>query len=268
MATKRTSDTADSKTTVGLLGVNNSLAYRVHEIEKHHHNSEQVYGNTANDMTADIPVKFTVIGGDLVWGTELMLTDGTVIESGSSTMKFDLNTFYLTSLSAANKISVVEFLVSEINTPVACTFDFTGHGSGEDVVISAGHGLENGDKIVLKAGGGALPAELNDYTTYYVVDKNDDDFNVSLTSGGADVAFTDDGGAAFWYPINSSVQSAVQTSSTKFFVNASAVNADAVPIAMIQPRHFCNERVFIRAKSESGSTISIGFLLGLHTYVG
>jgi len=260
------SDAIDTVAVSGLSGTANSLAYKVHEIEKHFHNSELVYGNTANDMAADIPIKFTVIGGDNTYGTELMLTDGTVIESGSATMKFDLNRFYMVSTSAANEISVVQILTSPINTPVACTFDEAGHGSGDDVVISAGHGLSNGDKIVFKAGGGALTTGINDYTTYYVVDKNTDDFNVSLTSGGADVTFTGDGGACFWYPVESSVQTAVQTMATSFFISAAAVNNDAMPVPIMMPRVTCNQRIFIRAKSESGQTVSIGFLLGLHVY--
>jgi len=259
------SDAIDGYTTLGLLGTRNSLAYRVHEIEKHLHNSELVYGNSGNDMLLNEPVKFTVVGGDNAWGTELMLCDGTIIESGSSTKKFDLNRFYLVYTSAANKISAVEILMADINTPVACTFDFEG-GDIDDEVISASHGLADGDKIVLKAGAGALPAELNDYTVYYVVNKAAGYFNVALTSGGAKIDFTDDGGACFWYPVESAVQSAVQTSSTSFFISAASVNNDASPLPLLQPRHTCNERIFIRAKSESGQTVSIGFLLGLHVY--
>ncbi len=234
--------------------------------QAHHHNHEQAFGNSSNDMAENIPIKFTVVGGDNAWGTELMLTDGTVIESGSSVKKFDLDTLYIVSVSAANKISIVELLTSPINTAVACTFDFTAHGDGEDVIISAAHGLSNGDKVVLKAGGGALPAELNDYTVYYVVDKNADNFNVSLTSGGADVQFTDDGGAAFWYPVESAVQTAVQTNLTDTVVSMSAVNNDSFPFGLKSLRVATNHRLFIRAKSETGQTISIGLLLGLHTY--
>lgn len=230
------------------------------------HGTELIYGNTANDMTADIPIKFTVTGGDNAWGTELMLTDGTVVDSGSTSSEFDADTLYVVSTSAANKISILEFLHSPINTAVACTFDFTAHGSGEDVVISAGHGLSNGDKIVLKAGGGALPAELLDYVTYYVVDANTDDFNVSLTTGGADVAFTDDGGACFWYPVESAVQTAVQTSVTKICISMAAVNADAMPFRMPMPSIPCDNRLFIRAKSETGQTVGVGFLLGVHIH--
>jgi len=255
----------DNKAVNGLSGVTDSLAYKIEEIEQHVHNDEDLYGNSSNDMAADIPIKFTVIGGDNAWGTELHITDGTVIESGSATRKFDMDALYVVSVSAANKISVVQFLYSPINTAVACTFDFTA-GAAEDIVISAGHGLSNGDKIVLKAGGGALPAELFDYVTYYVVGKDTDYFQVSLTSGGAAVPFTDDGGAAFWYPVESSVQTAVQSNLSKKFISMAAVNSDSYPFMLKSPRVGCNQRVFVRALSEAGETISIGFLLGLHTY--
>ena len=48
----------DSLATDGLAGVSNSLAYRVHEIEKHFHSEEHWYGDdgdntgsTANNLT-------------------------------------------------------------------------------------------------------------------------------------------------------------------------------------------------------------------------
>ena len=263
-----TLDKIDGAAVDGLSGVTDSLAFKVTEIEKHFHNNEQIFGNTSNDMAACIPIKFTVIGGDDAFGTELMLTDGTVIESGSATKKFDFNTIYLVSASAANKISCVEIYYSPIATAVACTFDFTA-GTVEDMVISNAHGLENGDKIVLKAGGGALPAELVDYRTYYVVGKDTNYFQVSLTTGGSAVEFTDDGGACFWYPVNAATPAqgaVVQTLGTQFFHVASSVNSDSLPHYIMMPRITCNQRLFIRAKSETGSTISIGFLIGLHTY--
>ena len=77
MATKRVSDTADSKTTVGLLGVNNSLAYRVHETEKHFHNRERWIGISGDQSGTDwsdsvfdatmIP-PFVAISGDDTYG--------------------------------------------------------------------------------------------------------------------------------------------------------------------------------------------------------
>lgn len=48
--------------------------------------------------------------------------------------------------------------------------------------------------------------------------------------------------------------------------DAASVNSDATPVIMRSPRVACNQRIFVRAKSETGQTVSIGFLLGLHTY--
>ena len=245
-----------------------SVAHLLDELELHIHNAEKAFGNSSNDMLEDEPVKFTVVGGDNAWGTELMLTDGTVIESGDATKKLDLDTLYIVSVSAANKISVLEILYSDINTGVACTFTFTG-GTVEDQVDAVGHGLANGDKVVFEDGGGVLPAEINEHNVYYVINKGTDYFNISLTSGGSKFAFTDDGGACFFFPINSAgvAQGAVvQSVMTDTIISMSAVNNDSFPFRLKSPRVGTNQRIFIRAKSETGQTISIGFLIGLHVY--
>jgi len=52
------------------------------------------------------------------------------------------------------------------------------------------HGLANADRIVLD---GTVPTGTSDSTMYYVVGKTTNTFQVSLTSGGAAVAFTTDG---------------------------------------------------------------------------
>jgi len=175
---------------------------------------------------------------------------------------------HIVSASAANKISIVEFLYSPRNTQVACVFDATG-GAAENIITLAAHGLVNGDKIVFKAGSGALPAGLNDYTVYHVVNKADDYFQVALTNGGSAVALADDGGPCFFFPVNAAglpQGACVQTSGTKTVVSFSATTADSFPFPILMPRVPCNNRLFIRAKSETGATISIGFLVGLHIY--
>ncbi len=231
-------------------------------LKRQFYNSQIIYGNVDNTMTEDAPVRFTVVGGDDAWGTELMLTDGTVIGGGLSTSFFTLNKMYTVSVSVADKISIVEFLYSAINSSIACTFTFTG-GTVEDQVDCIGHGLSDGDKIVFTAGAGALPAELNDYTVYYVVNSDADYFNVSLTSGGARVEFTDDGGACFWYPIESGIQGATQYKISTELVCGSATVLDPLPYKLTSLVLPCNRRLFVRAKSETGETVSIGFALGI-----
>jgi len=243
----------DDAAILGLAGTADSLAYKVHEIEKHFHNSEQVFGNNVNFMGADTPIKFTVVGGDNAWGTELMIHDGTVIESGSAVKKMDINTLYVVSTSAANKISIVEFLSGTAGTAIA---DIT-LTDATDLFTKVGHGLVNGDKVIVNSV--VTTTGLNSYTVYYVIGVAGNNFQLSLQQGGSAVVLGGGNGTA-------SLSKLTQTSLTKVCVSAAAVNNDATPIIMRSPRVACNQRIFVRAKSETGQTVGIGFLLGLHTY--
>jgi hypothetical protein len=250
----------DEQPVSGLSGVAGSLSYKTVTIENnteilksHFHNSEQVFGNVTNFMGPDSTVKFTVVGGDAAWGTELHIHDGTVIESGSTTKRFDLNTLYVVSVSAANQISIIEFLAGTADTKrenVVIT-------DATDLFTLAGHGLVDTDKVIISDV--VTTTGLNTYTVYYVRDMVGNNFKLSLTSGGTAVVVGGGNGTC-------SVQKLTQTSLTKKVISMAATNSDSVPFAMICPRTTCNNRIFVRAKSATGQTISIGFLLGLHTY--
>lgn len=67
-----------------------------------------------------------------------------------------------------------------------------------DTFTRTAHGLVNNDRInfgLLKSG--VIPAGLNTTTFYYVVNKTDDTFQVSLTLGGAAIDFTTNGTNVF-----------------------------------------------------------------------
>jgi len=243
----------DEVAVLGLAGTENSLAYKVHEIERHFHNSELAFGNAGNTMTADTPVAFTVVGGNNAWGTEILLTDGTVIESGSATKKFDLNTLYITAVSAANKISIVEIDYEAVGTKVE-TVSITDDG---DIFTKVGHGLVDGDKIILSDI--VTTTGINAYTVYYVINMAGNQFNVALTAGGATVLVGGGDGTCSFRKLTAST-------GTKTVVSMSATNNDAFPYPIIMPRVPCNNALSIRAKSETGSTVSISFLMGLHIY--
>lgn len=93
----------DRFVTDGLAGVPNSLAYRVHEIESHLHSEQFCYGNDgANNFEENSLDPFIITAGNSeAFGTELQIHDGTIIEGGDPTKKFDLNTAYVT-LSSSN----------------------------------------------------------------------------------------------------------------------------------------------------------------------
>ena len=59
------------------------------------------------------------------------------------------------------------------------------------------HGFSNNDRVILStATGDNFPTGLNGVTAYYIVNQTVNDFEVSLTSGGAAVAITADNGGA------------------------------------------------------------------------
>ncbi len=64
--------------------------------------------------------------------------------------------------------------------------------NGTNIVNWTSHTLTNGDPVRLSTTG-TLPAELSEGVQYWVVNANTNDFQISLTLGGAAVTFTDDG---------------------------------------------------------------------------
>lgn len=60
-------------------------------------------------------------------------------------------------------------------------------------LLAAGHGLNNGDVVMVENSGGALPPELATNTAYYVVQQALNDFKLSLTTGGAEIDLTGTG---------------------------------------------------------------------------
>ena len=243
----------DNEAVLGLLGTNNSLAYKVHEIEKHFHNAQQIYGMTANTMARLATTGFAVVGGNNAWGTELQLHNGTVVEAGSATKKFDFNTLYITAVNQANKATVLEFFSASEGAAVNCTMQNAG-----DTITPTGAVPADGTKIVFDSI--VTTTGINIYTVYYVVTAAALTFQVALTSGGAAIVLGTDDGTGHYHVLT-------QTTLTETLVSAAAVNSDSFPYPIMAPRVTCNSRISVRAKSVTGSTVGITFFIGLHTYV-
>lgn len=98
----------DSLATDGLAGVSNSLAYRVHEIEKHFHSFERWLGKSAdqsgNDWALeDSLTEFQAVSGTGAYGADaddeakVIGTDDAALETGG--VKFDLHRIFFKELS-------------------------------------------------------------------------------------------------------------------------------------------------------------------------
>lgn len=93
----------DNAATDGLLGINNSLAYRVHEIEKHLHSRGRFWGALAapdetNAIEANVNRPFVAISGNNTWGTAIPIcgTDDVPVPSGL--VKFDAHRLLISDL--------------------------------------------------------------------------------------------------------------------------------------------------------------------------
>lgn len=102
----------------------------------------------------------------------------------------------------SNALYAIDSLIERFVLQDVCTFD----NAGNTVDTTFNHGLVNTDRVFLNAySGSTLPTELNETTEYYVVNKNAQDFQLSLTSGGAAVTFTGDGSGTLHYRHNTGV---------------------------------------------------------------
>lgn len=93
----------DSAVTDGLAGTSNSLAYRVHEIEKHVHSRGRWWGATGapdetNAIAATVTVPFAATSGNDDWGTAIPVcgTGDTPVPTGL--VKFDAHRLLITDL--------------------------------------------------------------------------------------------------------------------------------------------------------------------------
>ena len=245
----------DSKATNGLAGTPDSLAYRVHEIEKHFHNSLQIFGLTNNKMARKSVSPIVVTGGNSSWGTELVIHDGATIESGSATKKFDFNQLYVTAVGTANRVTILEFYKLAAGTALTgVTIDETG-GTVEDMFTKNAHGLSNGDKVLLSTI--VTTTGINTYTAYYVVNKQANYFQLSLTSGGSVVSVTGDGSCTV-IPVTS-------TLITETLVSKANTTSDVLDHTIMWPRQTCDSVISCRGYA-AGGTNAISFFAGLHVY--
>ncbi len=106
----------------------------------------------------------------------------------------------------------------------ALSATFTADNSS-NTFTSSSHGFGNGDVLQVENSGGALPSGLDAETDYYVKDKTDNTFKLSVENGGSELAITDDGtGTQTWNHQAREITFA-KTSEAVLLINTHASNA-------------------------------------------
>ncbi len=241
----------DNQAVQGLAGTPNSLAYITEETEHHFHSPLQIYGLTANTMARKSTSPIIVTGGTNAWGTEIEIHNGTVIEGGSASKMFDMNTLFVSAVSATNNVTYLEFYQNTLAAGIAATTQAAG-----DTLTKNGHGLANGTRIQLNSI--VTSTGIDTFTIYYVVGTALNTFQLSLTLGGAAVNIqTGDGTCNY--------QVVTQALITESIVSKASATAEVFPRPMQMDRHPCNARISCRGWA-TGAPNAISFFLGLHTY--
>jgi hypothetical protein len=100
--------------------------------------------------------------------------------------------------------AIHDALDSEFATVYAALFLFNGVAftatNATERINKTSHGLANGTCVMLKAVG-TLPTGLSEGVLYFVINQTTNDFQLSLTSGGSAVTFSDDGTGANEYSV-------------------------------------------------------------------
>lgn len=106
----------DSAATQGLAGTNNSLAYRVHEIERHVHSNERWFGAAAvangeihvADSITTVDTAFQMDAGNDTWGSYLQILGSSDTPAGTGNAKFDLHRLAVVAVENANATHLVQ----------------------------------------------------------------------------------------------------------------------------------------------------------------
>lgn len=117
----------------GLSGVDNSLAYKVHEIERHFHGWERWFGLAGApdaevhraDRIGTTTTPFQADGGNLVWGSWLQILGSSDTPANGSMAKFDLHRIQMVSVERINATYFVQVALGASGTAALESGDYT-----------------------------------------------------------------------------------------------------------------------------------------------
>jgi len=241
-------DIADIHTDVATAATVHTNIYAVSAVSGYAHlNRERTYGVSAGLISECTPAPLTVTGGDNAWGTSVLIYKAGGFPEGQ-TYLFPTG-IIVTAVGTANKHTFVRFVSSSGGTNTAYTME-----ADDDIITSNAHGLVNGDRVIFTSISPDETHGITSFIVYYVVNKTDNTFQVSLTSGGSAVTVDLDLSGNF-KKISST------TYSGSILVTRTATTCDGY-IQKIQPNRVTDTMYFwVDAKTETLSTVQVSFYL-------
>lgn len=123
----------DNQAVNGLLGVTNSLAYKVHEIERHLHSYERWMAAAAvpvgethvADRISDSQTPFQLDGGNDTWGAWVQILGSTDLPVMAGRVKFDPHQIAITDTEKLAKIYLFQIAFGETAAGALAAGDYT-----------------------------------------------------------------------------------------------------------------------------------------------
>ena len=123
----------DDQEVLGLLGTNNSLAYKVHEIERHLHSWERWMAAAAvpvgethvADRISDSQTPFQADGGNDTWGAWVQILGSTDLPVAVDRVKFDPHELLVVDVQKNNTIHLIQIAFGASGAAALASLDFT-----------------------------------------------------------------------------------------------------------------------------------------------
>jgi hypothetical protein len=126
-------DKIDNKAVDGLLGVNNSLGYRIHEIERHFHGYESWFGAAAvpagttnvGDRIAKGITHYEIDAANDDWGAWTCILGSLDTPARGTSAKFDIHRLFVTDCERTTHIHFVQMAFGAVAADAYTAGDFT-----------------------------------------------------------------------------------------------------------------------------------------------
>ena len=143
-------DKIDSATTDGLAGTSNSLAYRVHEVERHFHSYENWFGAAAvpsgethvADRIGQGINPFSIDAGNLTWGSWVQIIGSSDTPARGASPKYDLHKVLFTA-TERNVVYFFQLAFGDSGAAGLAAGDYT-----ESVFIPTSNQIDSGPVII------------------------------------------------------------------------------------------------------------------------